>query len=159
MKNLKNIRYGVILVVLIFCWKISGAAGGSIDSLSIKFVNPIIGDDSLCELSFVVTDTLAPDAVFVVTFPNGFDVSGVQIAGSRTINGGFFVSVVGQKVTIRRQGVGRRILPGKKLDLSFSTVMNARVPGDYAVTVEIQDATGSKIGGPTEGLVSITPKR
>lgn len=158
MRNFKNISCGIIFVVLMFYWKVPGAVGGSIDSLSIKLTNPVAGAGSLCELSFVFTDTLSPGAIFVVTFPQGFDVSGVQIAGSRTINGGFFVLVAGQKVTIRRQGLGRFILPGEKLDLLFSTVVNPSATGNYSITVEIHDDSGGRIGGPTEKQVSIISK-
>ncbi|RKY90591.1 hypothetical protein DRQ15_07065 [candidate division KSB1 bacterium] len=64
-------------------------------------------------------------------------MSRVKLAGSSTINGGFKVSVDGQRVAIKRSGLGRPILPGENVEVKFANVRNPVAEGEYVITVEI----------------------
>jgi len=69
-----------------------------------------------------------------------------MIAGSTTINGGFYLSVEKQVVIIKRSGLGREIPANEKVDVKFAIVKNPREPRDgYEIVVEILDETEKSI--------------
>ena len=135
--KMKNVIRIALAIVCIFCFSSLSASGATIDSLSVKPVNPEAEAITIYEVSFVLSDTLPSDAVIMVTFPDGFDLSRVKLAGSSTINGGFKVSVDGQRVAIKRSGLGRPILPGESVEVKFANVRNPVAEGEYVITVEI----------------------
>jgi len=135
---MKNVIRIALAIVCIFCFSSLSASGATIDSLSVKPVNPEAEAITIYEvINFVLSDTLPSDAVITVTFPDGFDLSRVKLAGSSTINGGFKVSVDGQRVAIKRSGLGRPILPGENVEVKFANVRNPVAEGEYVITVEI----------------------
>jgi len=135
MVTMKNVTRIIVAIACIFC--LSSPSRAVIDSLSVKPIDPEAGEVSIYQVSFVLSDTLPSDAVIIVTFPEGFDLSRVKVAGSSTINGGFKVSVDGQRVAIKRSGLGRPIPPGESVDVKFANVINPAREGKYAITVEI----------------------
>ena len=135
--KMKNVIRIALAIGCIFCFSSLSASGATIDSLSVKPVNPEAEAITIYEVSFVLSDTLPSDAVIMVTFPDGFDLSRVKLAGSSTINGGFKVSVDGQRVAIKRSGLGRPILPGENVEVKFANVRNPVAEGEYVITVEI----------------------
>jgi len=94
------------------------------NSVDVQALNTEAEAASLYTLNFTLPDTLQPDAVLEVIFPNGFDLSRVNLAGSATINGGFKVSVEGQTIKVSRKGKGVLKYPGDKVDVIFSIVKN-----------------------------------
>ena len=135
--KMKNVIRIALAIGCIFCFSSLSASGATIDSLSVKPVNPEAEAITIYEVSFVLSDTLSSDAVIMVTFPDGFDLSRVKLAGSSTINGGFKVSVDGQRAAIKRSGLGRPILPGENVEVKFANVRNPVAEGEYVITVEI----------------------
>ncbi len=96
------------------------------DSVDVSLLNREAGATTLLTATFVLSDTLRPDGAIELTFPPGFDVSNVKIAGSSRINGGFRVQVQGQTVRLLRQGRGRTLPPGEKVDVKIATVVNPK---------------------------------
>ncbi|MCG8607198.1 hypothetical protein MJD09_19715 [bacterium] len=105
------------------------------DSLSVTPSSSEAGEFAIYTLTFVTTDTLRPDGQVTVTFPPNMDLSGVKMAGSSTINGGFNVTRLGQKVVLTRSGLGRSIMPGEKATIKFAVVKN---PIEAGVSLPVQ---------------------
>jgi hypothetical protein len=113
---------------------------------------------TLYTVSFALPDSLHPDAEIAVTFPNGFDLKRVEIAGSSTITGGLDVSVDSQTVVIRRKGRGGTYAPGTQVDVKFATVVNPQqARDDYEVEVLIRRG-GSVVASGLRGRFAIIAK-
>ncbi|MCR4440195.1 MAG: hypothetical protein QHJ34_13175 [bacterium] len=84
------------------------------------------GQNAVYELRFVAHDTLRSSALIELVLPGAFDVSGVQLASSRTLDGGFTVNVVADTVRLRRSGLGKAVPPGTTVDLLFAAVHNPK---------------------------------
>lgn len=132
---MKNVIRTILTIACIFC--LSSLSWAAIDSLSVNPIDPEAGELSIYQVSFVLSDTLPSDAVIMITFPGDFDLPRVKLAGSSTINGGFKVSVDGQRVVLKRSGLGRPIPPGERVDVKFANVINPVREGEYVITVEI----------------------
>jgi len=157
--KMKNIIRIALAIVCIFCFSSLSASGATIDSLSVKPVNPEAEAITIYEVNFVLSDTLPSDAVITVTFPDGFDLSRVKLAGSSTINGGFKVSVEDSVVTITRTGLGREIPPGQKVEIKFGNVKNPTVPKvGYPISTSIWNRSGKRIAEEQISNVTIEPK-
>jgi hypothetical protein len=111
------------------------------DSLTVHALRAEPGKPSLYELRFVTTDTLARDAEIIVTFPQAFDLSQLEIAGSSQINGGFKLERKGQAVYLRRTGLGEKIPPGRRVSLRLGLIVNpANLLASHQVTVQLPAA-------------------
>ena len=129
-----------------------------LDSIKVTPLDPKVNVSTLYRLSFVVTDTIPTDAQFALNFPDGFDLSQVTLAGSKTMNGGFKVTVAGQEVVIRRQGEGATIYPDKKVNLLFSTVKNPDTSNaNYLLQIRILDGRGNSLTNVQTSSFAITP--
>jgi hypothetical protein len=129
-------------------WLIFTQAGFSlpVDSVTVVPQNKIAGASCIYQIRFTLEQEILPDAMILVTFPPSFDLSEVLIAGSATINGGFQVAVNQLTVSIKRSGLGRRILPNEKVDLRFANVKNPMVLADnYNIRVRVQNSAGRMI--------------
>ena len=116
------------------------------------------GATTLYEIDFTTasTDTLFPDGKIFVIFSSGFDLSGVSIASSSTINGGFSVTTNSDTVKITRDGTGDTLLAGS-WDISFANVVNNTSTGNYTVTVEIRKNDNTLVANLGSGSFSIAP--
>lgn len=94
------------------------------DSLRLEALKAEAGKPSIYMLSFTTRDTLPADAVFELTFPPEFELSQLEVAGSRTMNGGIKLTKDRQKVLLKRTGLGRAVPPGKKVSLKFGLIRN-----------------------------------
>ena len=116
------------------------------DSVKVNPLNPAAGQVSIYQISFVATDTLYPDGQIIITFPEDFDLSKVIMAGSTTINGGFKVSVQGNKVILKRTGLGRSTIPKETVDVKFANVKNPlAVNKQFSLKVEFQNKSNQQI--------------
>lgn len=130
------------------------------DSLRVTALNPVAGEASLYTLEFTLSDTLHQDAEFEVTFPAGFDLSRVTIAGSKAVNGGFSVEVDGQTVLVKRKGRGAVKLPGERVDVMFSTVTNPGTPQtEQEIRVDIRSKSTSNTFKEFNGTIAITEEK
>ena len=75
------------------------------------------------QFSYGAGDTLFPDSQVDIEFPAGFNVSGVLIASSPDINGGFSVNPTGQIIEITRDATGDTLAPSS-YEISFGIVTN-----------------------------------
>ena len=144
------------LGILCFCLLISfipQSAFGTVDSVSPS--DSSAGATVIYTINFTTTDTLPPDGKIVVTFTSsGFDLSGVMIASSDSINGGFSVSTTSTTVTITRDATGDTTLPGS-LDISFANVVNHTNADSYSVHVETRKSDNTTIENVGLGSFSI----
>ncbi len=129
------------------------------DHVDVRPLSSTAGAATLYRFDFTLQDTLRPDGVIEVVFPEGFDLSRVVVAGSQSINGGFRVEVKGQTVVLRRQGRGAARRPGEKVDVMLATVRN---PGRADVAQAIVLRTSGPAGKQARafrGEIVVSPKR
>ncbi len=113
---------------------------------------------TLYTVSFILPDSLTPDAEITVQFPNGFGLDHVEIAGSGTIAGGLDVAVQGRTVVIRRKGRGKTYAAGSQVDVKFATVVNAKEPrDDYELVLSIRRG-GNVLASGLRGRFAIVAK-
>ena len=130
------------------------------NSVDVQALNTEAEAASLYTLNFTLPDTLQPDAVLEVIFPNGFDLSRVNLAGSATINGGFKVSVQGQTIKVSRKGKGVLKYPGDKVDLKFSTVVNSsRSDNEHLIIVNVKKVDGNSPPRELRGHFAVSEKK
>ena len=116
------------------------------DTIEVVAKHPEISKSAIYQINFIVSKPIPPKAIIRVSFPAGFDLSDLMIAGSTTINGGFILTVDGQVVTMKRSGLGREIPANEKVDIKFAIVKNPDQPADnYSIPVEILDEDNKTI--------------
>ncbi|MFQ5864705.1 MAG: hypothetical protein ACE5IW_05690 [bacterium] len=116
------------------------------DSVKVIPLNPVVGAISIYQISFVTSDTLFPHGQIFVTFPENFDLSRVKIANSININGGFKVSVNGNKLVLSRTGLGRSIMPNERVEVKFANIKNpSESDKQFTVEVEFQNKSDQQI--------------
>jgi len=101
-------------------------------------------------VAFTTADALPADGKIVVTFPAGFDISGVGVGDitSSTMDGSFSASAGGQVLTITRSGGSSEPAGAQMIDIA--NIDNTATAGaSYTVDVETQDSGGTPINGPT----------
>jgi len=118
-------------------------------------LNSRAGEATLFALQFTAQDTIPADARFVLTFPKGFGLEMLSLAGSSVMKGGFTVQVKGQQVTISRRGEGQAILPGTTVDLKFSLVKNPPQGGEYTISWQVLRRDGTALGAPNRVAVRV----
>ncbi|RKY90590.1 hypothetical protein DRQ15_07060, partial [candidate division KSB1 bacterium] len=131
--------------------------GGTVNSVSPD--DNKAGATTLYEIDFTTasTDTLFPDGkIFVIFDSSGFDLSGVSIASSSKIHGGFLVTTNSDTVKITRDGTGDTLLAGS-WDISFANVVNNTSTGNYTVTVEIRKNDNTLVANLGSGSFPIAP--
>ena len=94
------------------------------DSLRVEALKAAPNTASLYEVSFIPRDTLATDAELRLTFPADFDLTELEISGSKDINGGLRLSKNDRQVTVRRSGLGDAIPPGRRVSLKLGLIRN-----------------------------------
>ncbi|MBN2008657.1 hypothetical protein JW960_04835 [candidate division KSB1 bacterium] len=123
------------------------------DTVQITPESTEAGQSSIYQIQFSLEQEILPNAAIIVNFPAAFDLSGVLIAGSATINGGFQVTVNGTTVTIKRSGLGKTIKANQKVDVRFANVKNPTTPAaSYAVQVQVQNGNNVKIVDKTQAV-------
>ncbi len=116
------------------------------DTVEVIAKHPEVNKSAIYQINFVVSKPIPPKAIIRVSFPAGFDLSNLMIAGSTSINGGFILTVDGQVVTMKRSGLGREIPANEKVDIKFAIVKNPDHPADnYSIAVEILDEDNKTI--------------
>ena len=101
--------------------------------------------------TLAVGDTLFPDEVITITYPANFDVSGVLLASSTTIDGGFTASPSGQNIIVTRDATGDTVT-NQAVEISFGTVINTTTAGGPH-TISLSTTSGFS---DTAGSITIT---
>ena len=139
-KNFGTGKFIFLVTVFSFLISFNAVKGIAADSIIVKAKHSDVEASSIYEIYFSIAQEIPQKAVIVVTFPENFDLAGVIIAGSTTINGGFEVTVDGSKVLLKRSGLGRIIKPYEKVDVKFANVKNPSEPADdYKIKVELKN--------------------
>ena len=107
-------------------------------ALKLRALRAEPGKVSLYELSFTTKDTLDSKAEMTFNFPPAFDLSALEIASSTNINGGFKILKEGNRVTVRRTGLGDPVPPGREVSLQLGLIKNPPdIFGAHEVAFEI----------------------
>jgi len=139
-KNFGTGNFIFLITVFSFLISFNTVQGMPVDSIIVKAKHIDVEANSIYEVYFSIAQEISQKAVIVVTFPDNFNLAGVIIAGSTTVNGGFKVTVDGSKVLLRRSGLGRIIKPHEKVDVKFANVKNPSEPADdYEIKVEVKN--------------------
>jgi hypothetical protein len=105
------------------------------ESMAIKALRAAPRQTSIYELSFSTNEALAVDAEIRLTFPAAYDLSGLEIAGSTTINGGLTLTRDGQRVVVKRTGLGTVVPRGQKVGLQLGLIKN---PSNFATAEQVR---------------------
>lgn len=128
----KMCKYFALLTVLVVLTQ--AVPGFTQSALTVTPGNDDFGASSLYRLDFTLPDSLPPGGAISIVFPDGFDLSRVNLAGSSVIKGGLSTVVRAQEVLVIRRGEGQARPRGQKVDLLLSTVKN---PGAAQVGAEL----------------------
>ncbi|MGA1867666.1 MAG: DUF2341 domain-containing protein [bacterium] len=103
-------------------------------------------------IAFTTTFDLSSDGRIVVTFPSGFDISGVtnDDISSDTMDGDFSTDISGQVLTITRVGGGTDQTADDENIIIANITNTAIIDNDYTVTVETRDGNSDTLNDPTE---------
>ncbi|RMF66922.1 MAG: hypothetical protein D6743_05695 [Calditrichaeota bacterium] len=111
----------------------------SVDSLQVVARSAVAGGNSIYHLTLISPDTLPKDAVLEVTFPPGFDLKPLEVAGSRDMNGGLRLRKNQRTVTLERTGLGAPVPPGKPVTIKLGLIRNPQpLRPDFAVRVQVR---------------------
>ncbi|HDL18461.1 MAG TPA: hypothetical protein ENH29_05355, partial [Bacteroidetes bacterium] len=129
----KCVLYFILFVVSV---PLSGfGQNNAIDSLIVRPLSSKVNANTLYKITFVSPVMVPTDAQFILRFPDQFDLSQLNLAGSSKIDGGFLLIKKGQQIVVKRRGEGNIIDPGKALDLLLSVVKN---PGKKSTDYQLQ---------------------
>lgn len=102
---------------------------------SLKAFHRDVQKPKLYELTLTLPDTLSAGAALRIGFPDRYDLSAVQIAGSNHVNGGLSFFVDSLAVVIRRSGLGDPVPAGKMVSIVFGPIGGVPAPADSAEVV------------------------
>ena len=131
------------------------AFAGPLTGVSISASNNDAGVGTVYTISFTTSADIPANGRLVIGFPGGFDLSGVSLASNISgLTGGYSsITVLGQSVTLQRDGTGNTFNGG--VTLRIAEVGNHTVAGSYDISVETQDGSGVNIDGPDNDGVNI----
>ncbi|MGH7493183.1 MAG: hypothetical protein ACREOO_12415 [bacterium] len=110
----------------------------TITNLSVDLTDYTAGNRAAYTLSFLPQSGLTVTDKIVITFPTGFDISQVTVAGPQDgFNGGLSPSISGQNLILTRDGEGENA-GAVQVTVSFALVTNHQTPGSYKLGVRTQ---------------------
>lgn len=139
MKRKSFIIIGLILTLAV------QVTSQEIDSVSVVPLNPKVATNTLYQVNFVSPVIIDNDALFSLTFPSEFDISNTTVAGSKSMDGGFTVSVQDSVLQIKRRGEGKSVNVGTPQNLMFSVVKNPDNEGNYLLQFRVLDGDENTI--------------
>ena len=160
-KMLLRVLFATMIILIVFV-NISYAGILTNINVSMQNNNNVAGAEPIYTFAFK-TDTggIPADGRIVITFPSGFGIAGAvvaQTANSATMNGGLLVSsVVGQVITIDRDGTGTPVGGSAVVGIMVATIENNHTAAnDYTVNVETKKSDNTLIDAGTSSIFSIT---
>jgi hypothetical protein len=88
------------------------------------------GDTGDVAFDFTTANAWPSDGTFVVTFPGGFDLTGLSASATAVgVDGSFAAAAAGQVVTVTRSG-GTGLVGGSAVTITLSVVKNPPLSGD-----------------------------
>jgi hypothetical protein len=94
------------------------------EKMTVKALRAAPRKASIYEVTFSTTEALARDAEIRLTFPASYDLSELDIAGSTSINGGMTLTRNGQRVIVKRGGLGTVVPRGQQVSLQLGLIKN-----------------------------------
>ncbi len=116
-------------------------------TLQLTAVNPKPDRPCLYVLKFQLPRQIPPRAAVEVTFPAGYNVSGVKIAGSNELAGGIRFVADSLRVRLERTGLGPALPAGKTAQIIFGPVRrpkNRSAATDSAVVNIFYNGAGNQ---------------
>jgi len=111
------------------------------DIISVKATQTTPRTAAAYQFLFTTEQELAKDAEVDIVFPSYFILSQAVLADSRTINGGFLVTVKNDTVKVKRSGMGSVIPRGRTVDLLLASIINPReMASNYEFGILIRSA-------------------
>ncbi|MDZ7262233.1 MAG: hypothetical protein ONB05_09040, partial [candidate division KSB1 bacterium] len=157
----------ILAVILLVLSLTAGGIAGTLGSVTATPSNSEAGATTIYTFSFTTstvgngTDIGIPsNGRIIITFPTGFDASGVLIAQSNNSNmtGGLSASGSSNVVTLTRDNTGNNVAGNVSVSLSIANVINHSTSGSaYTVTIETRTNAGTQIDTGTSSPFSITP--
>jgi len=115
---------------------------------------------SVYQINFKISKPISPKAVIKVQFPSSFDLSGLLVAGSGSITGGFEMTKENHLVILKRTGLGKEIKANESVDVKFAIVINPEKAGEnYSIQVEVFDDNNKSIIQKKEFVNILPPKK
>ncbi len=160
--------HGLTLTAVLFIAFVPAAIAGSLGSLTVTPSNSQAGQSATYTLSFTTSSLgngldvgIPADGKIVVSFPPGFNLVGVNNAAPSTgsnLTGDFNLpTVIGNVVTLVRDGTGNNVLGDTNVLIDFEFVTNTIVAGSYQLTVETRRADDVGIDNGTSADFNIAP--
>src|SRR3989344_572993 len=130
-------------VSLILCTFLTTSLASSVQAAALTSVSniPWSSDISVSgkhTVKFTTVTSTPADGKIVITFPSGFDFSAATFDSWSGFDGGRSVAIVGQVITITRDGTGSSSGAGAKY-IVLNNITNHATATTYTVTVETQD--------------------
>lgn len=142
-KKIETITVILILFIAVF---INDIFALPVDTVVVKPKDAGVGKNSIYEIYFSLEKEISNNASIFITFPDSFNLAGITIAGSTTIDGGFDLTVNDRQIVLKRSGLGRKIKPYEKVSVKFANVRNPSLPSDdYQIKVEIKNDSNNII--------------
>ncbi|NOY79000.1 MAG: hypothetical protein GXO76_14150 [Calditrichaeota bacterium] len=130
----------------------------SVKQISVTPLSPEAGKASVYEIAFSLTESFPSTGRVVLDFPADFDLSQAILAGSPNVNGGFKVFVEGQKVIVRRSGLGAAIAAGQSIILRVANIRNPKSAGTYSLSFQV--LAGKRVLGEVNSVsFSVLPRK
>lgn len=102
------------------------------------------GKPSVYEIVFTAREALTPEAEFALEFPEEFDLSQLQIAGSPDMSGGFTLLRDKQKALVKRSGLGQTVASGARVRLRLGAIINPKnFESNAAVAMQVRASAKS----------------
>ncbi|NUM73880.1 hypothetical protein HUU40_05925, partial [candidate division KSB1 bacterium] len=154
-------RFGLLLLISLFFLFAAPPAFGQ--GLTISSVTPDdagAGSRAIYTVLFTAQTVLPADGRIQITFPAGFNITGVTSASGvpGTLNGGFLTPTkAGQVLTLTRDGSGDPLPINTPTGVLFSLVTNHQTAGSYSLAVQTQQNNGAALSSGTSPNFSIVP--
>ena len=109
---------------------VDNATGTGFNAADLSLGALLVSESTYAHVTFDPALDLPVDGKILVTFPPGFDVSAVDTVSNTTaLNGTFSIGVLGQTVTLTRNGDGTALLAGTTAGFRISPLINPTVAG------------------------------
>ncbi|MBN1155155.1 hypothetical protein JXB12_09590 [candidate division KSB1 bacterium] len=151
---------GIFLCTFVF---INESFAGEFSPFTVVPNNPKAGEQSLYSFQFTTSDTgnnsdvgIPIDGKIVLTFPNGFDLSGDKIA-TLSVSGGFADIFIDDNVmTLVRDTTGTAVTGGQSVTLAIYSLVNHQTATNYTVMLETRTVDDVTIDSGTSSPFAIT---
>lgn len=146
-----------IFITIIFLIVVGGVcfAQGLLTNISVNATNNIVGSAAVYRFTFTTsatgnntTEGIPRDGKLAVKFPDGFDISGIEIIDSKNDNltGGFLDPLLnGQIVEITRDNTGNDVLKNTQVVISMAVIVNPDTARLYNFQTFTKTASGDTI--------------